>query len=633
MTRFKLAKKDFEIFGKHILLERIAMGGMAEIFLARSSGTGGISKFSAIKRILPQYSSNTEFINMFKDEAKINVNLSHSNIVPIYEFGVENGQFYILMEYVNGKNLRQILTRMQKEKDTYFSIDQIVNIIKDVAAGLDHAHRCLDGTTGKPLNIIHRDMSPQNIMISFEGEVKVVDFGIAKAESQVESTKAGTLKGKFAYMSPEQATGETIDLRTDIFSLGIVLWELLAKERLFVAENEIGTLKKIREGKIPSVRKLNPNVPEELERIVNKSLTKSTTDRYQTCADFQKDLNRFLNIQYPEFSSQDFSIFIKSLHADEILQNRKKLIEYSNVKFESNSDSYSDEKTVVGNTEPDIDIDDLGFEPSRIDLFSDFEKSEKTSFDIKSINIGKDRPKTKTNFSQIQHPQTNSQQSLQQSQQNQRSISHGNYRPRGKTSNEFDIKEYYKYIILFLVAAGLALIASQLFPGNTEEEMASMNSKLPEKLYSRINEKYITINSYPQGAEIVINGFTTGELTPARIKVPSEKDFILSLKKPDFIDYQAKIEANYTGGDYKATLQKIRVGYLDIDAFPRDSVVYINGNPIYDRLPIKGYKYHADKKVVIRAVNRKTRKFDEAEVVLRSEQTEAIVLKPNKILE
>ncbi len=598
------------------------MGGMAEIFLARSSGAGGISKFSAIKRILPQYSANTDFITMFKDEAKINVNLSHSNIVPIYEFGVESGQFYILMEYVNGKNLRQILTRMQKEADAYFSIDQIVNIVKDVAAGLDHAHRCLDGTTGKPLNIIHRDMSPQNIMVSFEGEVKVVDFGIAKAESQAESTKAGTLKGKFAYMSPEQATGENVDLRTDVFSLGIVLWELLAKERLFVAENELGILKKIREGKIPSVRKLNPNVPEELERIVNKSLTKSTTDRYQTCADFQKDLNRFLNIQYPEFSSQDFSIFIKSLYADEILQNRKKLIEYSLVKFEASGSSYAEqEKTIVGVTKTDVDIDDLGFEQSKVNLFNDLEKSEKSSFDIKSITVNRDRSKSKLNA-------TNSQIQTQ----NQRSISQNNYRQRARNNSTFDIRDYTKYIIMIIIAAGLALIASQLFPGNSTEELASMNEKLPETLYSRINEKYITINSFPQGAEVIINGVTTGQLTPARVKVPSDKDFTLGLKKQDYIDYQTKIESNYSNSDYKGTLQKIRVGYLDIDVMPRESIVYIDGNPVYDRLPIKGYKFYADRKVTIRAVNRKSRKYDEQIVVLKSDETQQIVLKPNKIL-
>lgn len=597
------------------------MGGMAEIFLAKSSGAGGISKFSAIKRILPQYSGNTEFISMFKDEAKINVNLSHSNIVPIYEFGVEQGQFYILMEYVNGKNLRQILTRMQKEADVYFSIDQIVNIIKDVASGLDHAHRCLDGSNGKPLNIIHRDMSPQNIMVSFEGEVKVVDFGIAKAESQQESTKAGTLKGKFAYMSPEQATGESIDLRTDIFSLGIVMWELLAKERLFVAESEIGTLKKIREGKIPSIRKLNPNVPEELEKIVNKALAKSTTDRYQTCADFQKDLNKFLNVHYPEFSSQDFSIFIKSLYADEILQNRKKLIEYSSIKFEPSSGNQGElEKTTVGVTKTDVDIDDIpGFDPptGKSKFFDDLEPSSKSQFDIKSITVTKERNNT------ISNNGTNTGQIRANAQKN--------YQHRMRNNKQFNLQDYSKYIVMFIVAAGLALIASQLFPGGTsKKDMASMNEKLPENLYERINEKYITVNSSPQGAEVIINGVGTGQLTPARVKIPSDKDFILGLKKQDYIDYQQRIESNYPNSEFRGSLTKVRVGFLDIDVQPRDSIVYINGTQLIDRLPIVGYKFPADRKITIKAVNRKTRKFDEVDIILKSDETQRIVLKPRK---
>src|SRR5690606_1727145 len=148
--------------------------------------------------------------------------------------GVERSQFFLVMEYVEGRNLRQVLNELKKS-NTQFTIEQIVYMTKEVAAGLDHAHRCIDGATGKPLNITHRDMSPQNIMVSFEGEVKIIDFGIAKAETQLEATKAGTLKGKFGYMSPEQADGMPIDLRTDIFSLGIVLWELLANDRLFTS--------------------------------------------------------------------------------------------------------------------------------------------------------------------------------------------------------------------------------------------------------------------------------------------------------------------------------------------------------------------------------------------------------------
>lgn len=331
-----------EAFGKYLLLEKLAAGGMAEVYLAKSIGANGINKFLAIKRILPQYSDHPEFIEMFKEEAKIAVNLNHGNVVSIFDFGVERGQFFLVMEYVEGQNMRQVLNHMKKENKD-FAIDQIVYMVKEVASGLDHAHRCLDGATGRPLNITHRDMSPQNIMLSFEGEVKVVDFGIAKAENQVEHTRAGTIKGKFGYMSPEQADGQAVDLRTDIFSLGIVLWELLAKDRLFVAQSEAATLRRVRECQIPSLRKINPNIPPELERICNKALAKDRSLRYQTAAAFHKDLNRFLNVQYPEFSTQEFSKYMKSLYNKMYVENRKKFADFAKLQIE-------EEKTAVTQT-------------------------------------------------------------------------------------------------------------------------------------------------------------------------------------------------------------------------------------------------------------------------------------------
>jgi serine/threonine protein kinase len=327
-----LVSQKPEHFGKYILLEKLASGGMAEVFLARTPGAGGLGKFVAIKRILPQFSDNKEFVDMFKDEAKIAINLSHNNLVSIYEFGVEIGQFFLVMDFVKGKNIRQLLNKL-KQSNLDFSLEQIVFICKEIAAGLDHAHRCIDGSTGKPLNITHRDMSPQNVMVSFEGEIKIIDFGIAKSETQLETTRAGTLKGKFGYMSPEQAEGQTVDLRTDIFSLGIVLWELLASDRLFIANNEINTLRKIRDCQIPSLTKINPEIHPELERITLKALTKDRNLRYQTSAALHRDLSRFLNRHYPDFSSQDFSMFIKSLYTDEILELNDKLIDYAKIPF------------------------------------------------------------------------------------------------------------------------------------------------------------------------------------------------------------------------------------------------------------------------------------------------------------
>lgn len=340
---------QLETFGKYLLVERLAAGGMAEVFLAKSTGAVGISKFLAIKRILPQYSDNPEFIDMFKEEARIAMNLNHGNVVTIYDFGVESRQFYLVMEYVEGQNLRQILNHLKKEHKE-FAIEQCIYIAKQVAAGLDHAHRCIDSSTGRPLNITHRDMSPQNIMISFEGEVKVVDFGIAKAETQMEHTRAGTIKGKFGYMSPEQAEGYQVDARTDIFSLGIVLWELLAQDRLFTGSSEAATLRKIRDCQIPSLRRINPAIPPELERIVNKALSKDKSLRYQAASALHRDLNRFLNIQFPEFSAQDFAVFMKSAFSQMYIENRKKQVEYAKLQGPT-----AEDRTLVTKTDTKTD--------------------------------------------------------------------------------------------------------------------------------------------------------------------------------------------------------------------------------------------------------------------------------------
>ncbi len=324
----------FETFAKYVLLEKLAMGGMAEVYLSRSIGHGGVGKFVAIKRILPQFSEQPEFVEMFKDEASIAINLQHANIVTINEFGMEKNQFFIAMDFVNGRNLKQILTKA-KQANRGLEIEHIVYICKEVAAGLDHAHRCLNPATAKPLNIIHRDMSPHNVMLSFDGEIKVVDFGIAKAETQIESTRAGTLKGKFGYMSPEQADAQEVDQRTDVFSLGIILWELLANDRLFVGKNEIEILRKIKECNIQPLRKLNANIPAELEKIVAKALAKDRNLRYRNAEDLHRDLHRFLNLKYPDFSKGDFAKFLKDLFAKEIEETHRKLLEYAKTDFSS----------------------------------------------------------------------------------------------------------------------------------------------------------------------------------------------------------------------------------------------------------------------------------------------------------
>ena len=320
---------DIKKFGKFKLLKQIARGGMAEIFLACTGSIEGAHKFVVIKRISLMHSKSREFNKMFQNEGKIAINLSHSNIGSIYEFGVEQDQYFICMEYVSGRNLRQLTQKLKRQKKQ-LSVKFCAHIIKYVCQGLDYAHNCTDNITGQPLNIVHRDISPQNIMVSFSGDVKVIDFGIAKIDDS-EATKAGVLKGKFEYMSPEQARGKNIDKQTDIFSLGNVLWELLARRKLFTGNNEIQLLKKIRDCQIPDLKQINPHVPDKLVAIVNKALNANKNLRYKTVADMGNDISLFLNKHYPDFTSSHFTSFIKEVYIEEIMEERENLKTWSKI--------------------------------------------------------------------------------------------------------------------------------------------------------------------------------------------------------------------------------------------------------------------------------------------------------------
>lgn len=314
-------------FGKFRLLKQIARGGMAEIFLGCSGNLESAYKFIVIKRILLAHSHNKEFNKMFQNEGKIAVNLNHSNIGSIYEFGIEQDQYFICMEYISGRNMRQLIKKLKSQKKN-LDVAMCAYIMKYVCNGLDYAHSCTDSITGQPLNIIHRDISPQNIMVSFSGDVKVIDFGIAKIDDS-ESTKVGVLKGKFEYMSPEQARGKTLDRQTDIFSLGSVLWELLAGRKLFTGSNEIQLLKKIRDCQIPDLKKINSHVPDKLVEIVNKALSANKNIRYKTVAEMGNAISIFLNKVYPDFTDTHFSAFMKEVYVEEILEERQNLKMYS----------------------------------------------------------------------------------------------------------------------------------------------------------------------------------------------------------------------------------------------------------------------------------------------------------------
>ena len=313
-------------FGRYFLLDQIAQGGMAEIYRARMASTDGARRFIVIKRIQAGYGNNTEFLQMFRSEIKVTMGFNHPNIVQLYDFGEEQGQPYIAMELVDGKNLRQFMNRFGEMKQG-FPIDLAVYIIEQAASGLHYAHSFKDKITGESLNIVHRDVSPQNILISYEGNIKVIDFGIAKATTNSESTRAGVIKGKPSYLSPEQISGEPLDGRSDIFALGIVLWELLVGRKLFAGDNDLQVLKLIESSqshvKAPST--YNETIPKELDYIVLKALAKQREKRYQTAEELQRALHRFLYSFDDEFNPTDLSYSAKDMFKNEIVEDRKRI--------------------------------------------------------------------------------------------------------------------------------------------------------------------------------------------------------------------------------------------------------------------------------------------------------------------
>jgi serine/threonine-protein kinase len=302
-------------FGRYQLLKKIASGGMGQVLLAKK-GQDDFEKLVVIKRILPHLVEDEEFFTMFRDEAKITMRLDHPNIARINEFGVENGVHYIEMEYVAGEDMRRIEKRAAAVGKG-IPIGVIIRIIADAAAGLDFAHKARD-TKGTPLNLVHRDVSPQNVLVGFDGSVKLIDFGVAKAAGRAQHTATGILKGKFPYMSPEQATGEDLDARSDVFALGIVLWEQLTGRRLFKGENDMATQRLVRACQVPAPSSVEPSVPAGLDPITLKALAKNREDRFADAAEFRNALEEFALQNAIPTSSSTLSAFMQELYAERI---------------------------------------------------------------------------------------------------------------------------------------------------------------------------------------------------------------------------------------------------------------------------------------------------------------------------
>ena len=311
---------DYGMVGKYRLLRPLAQGGMAEIFLARQEGTAGFSKTVVVKRVLSHLAQHGEFIEMFLDEARLAAQLSHPNIVHIYDFGEADGAYFLAMEYLAGEDVSSIL-RAVRAKGQVVPSQMAALIASHTLEGLHYAHTLQD-LAGNDLGIVHRDVSPSNIMVTFQGAVKLLDFGIAKAAGKVVQTEAGKVKGKFMYMSPEQARGMHIDGRSDVFALGAVMYEMVTGVRLFQRDNQLATLMAVTEEPIRPPRELRPHVPEELEAIILKALDREADKRYDSALAMREALDDFLAMRTYAPSHVQLKQFLLDIFGEEHLAER-----------------------------------------------------------------------------------------------------------------------------------------------------------------------------------------------------------------------------------------------------------------------------------------------------------------------
>ncbi len=338
-----------QTFGKYQILERIASGGMAEIYKARLEGIGGFQRLFAIKRVRPEFSSNPEFIEMLVDEAKIAGLLSHANIVQILDLGEVDGAYFVAMEYVDGRDLGAVL-RNCVGKGITLPVPHAVFTCIEILKGLEYAHyrQVMRGGRAVPLNIVHRDISPSNVLVSFQGEVKLTDFGIAKANVKALETVSGVIKGRFDYMSPEQAQGGNLDHRTDLFAAGVVLYEMLVGFHPFRQKTEVATLQAIRTAQYQQPSHANPDVPYSLEVILEQALALNPEERFQSATAFKNALDKFFHDAGFIFSHSTLAAFLKGLYPEASRRNLK-----------LSPDSVHDQETVPLDPSMLLDDEDL----------------------------------------------------------------------------------------------------------------------------------------------------------------------------------------------------------------------------------------------------------------------------------
>ncbi|HEY8945423.1 MAG TPA: serine/threonine-protein kinase, partial [Polyangiaceae bacterium] len=306
---------------RYELIGEIASGGMATVYLSRLTGVGGFQRFVAMKRLHPHLAGEKEFVEMFLDEARLAAGIHHPNVVPILEVGASPVGYYLVMEYIEGDTLARLLARAAS-RGKRIPPGVTIRVALDMLAGLHAAHELRDDA-GAPVNLVHRDVSPQNVLVGSDGIARITDFGVARAASRLSATRVGQLKGKIAYMAPEQAQGdENLDRRADVFSAGIVIWEALAAKRLFKAENEAATLSRVMSDPVPDLSRVAPHVGREVCEIVMRALERDRDRRFGSCAAFADALEATAQGRLKIASSRELAAYVQEVMGEEIARQR-----------------------------------------------------------------------------------------------------------------------------------------------------------------------------------------------------------------------------------------------------------------------------------------------------------------------
>lgn len=563
-----MSDKKFQRFGKYLILDHLVDGGMAKICRARYLGEQA-NKMVAVKMVQPQFSNDEAFVRMFQDELNITFGMLHPNIMQVYDYGKVNGQLYTAMEYIHGANLKQYLDRL-KERKVVFPVEISCFIISQVCLGLHYAHTFTDKLTGKPFNIVHRDISPHNIMLTYDGAVKVIDFGIAKANTNSEATQAGTIKGKLSYLAPEYLDGLELDARYDEFAVGITLWEMLCSRKLFQANNDLAVLKQIQACKIIPPSEINPSVPKELDAIVMKALSKDRAHRYENLDQMNRALVRFLYSTYPDFNASDLKTFADDLFKTEISKDQERFVDYGSIDIQPYIEDMKQEESKTGKVskkEGNSARPTASKEPER-------EKPRELELAIEPVDveIGLEGQREKTATKKLNKAAL---QSAKSASKNTRMNSSGSVKSsvKDRTSSRVmtkkemaakakeEEKSSSASAILLIFAASFAALA--YFQGGFMEEMTGFNlhkiihgeevnrTISSEPSSSRRNNNLPTPQAVDNGGKLILGGvdismevYLNGKKTEyigRPLKVDLNKQITVTVKKPGYVPFVSKV--------------------------------------------------------------------------------------------